>query len=128
MPATDQERASLRTQLSIHRRRLALLEQQAAALGWRVDPSVNMEIVDLRAKIGEIEEVLKPPKQLSKDVWGAMSADDRIEYCTTLVLQLNADFESYYVKTRRLVRVGIVWLIVIELARAALDWLWIVTR
>lgn len=122
MAATDQERSSLRAQIALWRRRLALLEQQAAALGWRVDPAINMEITDLRFKIAEAEETLKPPKQLSKETWGSMSPDERIEYCTTLVLQLNADFEAYYLKTRHLIRVGIVWLIAIEVVSVLARW------
>lgn len=100
-PATDQQRVSLQATLAVHKRRLALLEQQAAGLGWRVDPATSMEIVDLRAKVAEMEVVLAPPKQLSKEIWHGMSADERMDYMTTLILQLNADFESFYVRVKR---------------------------
>lgn len=123
MPATDQERTDLQKQLALHKRRLALLETQAAGLGWRADPAVSMEIVDLRAKIAEITEILKPPKQLSEETWAHMSHDDQMRYATTLILQLNADFESYYLKTRHLIRVGIIWLIVVEALGVLFQWL-----
>jgi hypothetical protein len=100
-PATDQVRSSLRIEREIHQRRLALLEQTAARLGYRTDPATNMEIVDLRTKIVEIDEVLRPPKALSKEIWETMSPDERMEYMTTLILQLNADFESFYLRVRR---------------------------
>ena len=100
-PATDQERVNLQSTLAILQRRLALLEEQAARLGYRTDPATNMEIADLRGKVAEIEELLKPPKALSPEIWQTMGPDDRMLYITNLVLTLNADFESFY---RRIMR------------------------
>lgn len=103
MPATDRERSNLRERRATHQLRLNALEQQAAIFGFHVEPAVNMEIIDLRGKIAEIDAILTPPKQLSEDTWRSMSPDDRMEYVTQLVLQLNADFESFYLRTRRMV-------------------------
>jgi FtsZ-binding cell division protein ZapB len=42
--------------IRIKKRRLELLEQQAARYGHSVDPSVTMEIEDLKTEIAQLEQ------------------------------------------------------------------------
>ncbi len=63
---------TLQQQLEMHRRRLAKLEEQAAAFGLTVDPHVEIEIEDITTNIAELEELLHQPTSYTKRPPGAL--------------------------------------------------------
>lgn len=122
MPATEQDRAQLRDVLVITERRVAVLEHQQAYYGGRADPSIEMELVDLRTKINDLRERLEPPRSIPQDIWYSMSADDQRRYLIKLVMELQADFVGCRAKLNSDVKLLCGALIAAQLLSIVLAW------
>ena len=106
--ARQTERDTLHAQTLLKRRRLAVLERQAAQYGIDAPPQVVTEIEDLRKEIAGADAMLNPPLGVPRHVWDGLDADQQRTYLTSLVMQLQADFtQCQFLMFRRLK-----WLIV----------------
>jgi hypothetical protein len=122
MPGTERKTADLQELLQITKRRLHGLEARAAYMGINADPALTMEIADLQAKVQDLELKLRPPGQLSEEIWSAMSADDQRRYLIALVMTLEADFKDCRIWLSQRVEWAIVVVIALELINLALRW------
>lgn len=116
------DRAGLRNLLHATTRRLQELEQKAAFYGASSDPALTMEIADLRLKVAEIEEKLRPPGQIPTDVWESMTPDDQRRYLIALVMGLQADFSECRAKLNMDVRLWIVALVATVVMTQLIGW------
>lgn len=110
-----EDRAGLQSLLRTTERRLRELEEQAAFYGASVEPSVTMEIADLRLKREDLETKLQPPGQIPSDVWAAMTADDQRRYLIALVMNLQADFLECRTRLNQRAELLMAALVVLEL-------------
>lgn len=109
------DRAGLQNLLRTTERRLQELEQKAAFYGASGDPAITMEIADLRLKVADLEEKLRPPGQIPTDVWESMTPDDQRRYQIALVMALQADFKECRFKLNRDTKFWIGAVIALEL-------------
>jgi len=109
------DRAGLKSLLHTTEQRLRALEQKAAFYGASSDPSLTMEIADLRLKVADLESKLQPPGEIPTDVWAAMSPDDQRRYLIALVMGLQADFSECRAKLNQRAELLMGALIVLEL-------------
>jgi len=109
------DRAGLKSLLYTTQRRLKELEAKAAFYGASADPSLTMEIADLRLKASDLESKLQPPGQIPQDVWEAMTPDDHRRYLIALVMTLQADFSECRVKLNADVKVLCIGLVLSQI-------------